>query len=67
MSNFIQITPFMHVEDLERALAFFNGILWFETRFRAADYAYVHGRLSHLAAEGRGRCSTRQSALRVLH
>jgi catechol 2,3-dioxygenase-like lactoylglutathione lyase family enzyme len=42
MSNFIQITPFMHVEDLERALAFFTGILGFETRFRAADYAYVH-------------------------
>jgi hypothetical protein len=23
MSNFIQITPFMHVEDLEKALIFF--------------------------------------------
>ena len=42
MSNFIQVTPFMDVEDLERALAFFTGILGFETRFRAADYAYVH-------------------------
>ncbi len=42
MSNFIQITPFMYVEDLERALKFFNDILGFETRFRAADYAYVH-------------------------
>jgi catechol 2,3-dioxygenase-like lactoylglutathione lyase family enzyme len=42
MSNFIQVTPFMHVEDLERALAFFTGILGFETRFRAANYAYVH-------------------------
>ena len=37
MSNFIQVTPFMHVEDLERALAFFTGILGFETRFRAAN------------------------------
>jgi catechol 2,3-dioxygenase-like lactoylglutathione lyase family enzyme len=42
MSNFLQVTPFMHVDDLERALAFFTGILGFETRFRAANYAYVH-------------------------
>jgi catechol 2,3-dioxygenase-like lactoylglutathione lyase family enzyme len=42
MSNFIQITPFMHVEDLEKALAFFNDILGFETQWRMADYAYVH-------------------------
>ena len=42
MSNFIQITPFMHVEDLEKALAFFNDILGFETQSRMADYAYVH-------------------------
>jgi len=42
MSNFIQITPFMHVPDLERALEFFNNILGFETQFRMADYAYVH-------------------------
>ena len=41
MSNFIQVTPFMHVDDLERALAFFTGILGFETRFRG-NYAYVH-------------------------
>ena len=42
MSNFIQVTPFMHVENLEQALAFFTGILGFETRFRAASYAYMH-------------------------
>jgi catechol 2,3-dioxygenase-like lactoylglutathione lyase family enzyme len=42
MSNFIQVTPFMHVDDLERAVAFFTGILGFETRFRAGNYAYVH-------------------------
>ena len=42
MSNFIQITPFMHVEDLEKALVFFNDVLGFETQFRAGDYAYVH-------------------------
>lgn len=42
MSDLIQITPFMHVDDLERALTFFNGILGFETQWRMADYAYVH-------------------------
>ena len=42
MSNFIQITPFMHVPDLDSALAFFNDILGFETQFRMQDYAYVH-------------------------
>jgi catechol 2,3-dioxygenase-like lactoylglutathione lyase family enzyme len=42
MSNFIQVTPFMIVDNLERALTFFTNILGFETRFRAADYAYVH-------------------------
>jgi catechol 2,3-dioxygenase-like lactoylglutathione lyase family enzyme len=42
MSNFIQVTPFMIVDDLDRALTFFTNILGFETRFRAADYAYVH-------------------------
>jgi catechol 2,3-dioxygenase-like lactoylglutathione lyase family enzyme len=41
MSNVIQITPFMHVESLERALAFFSDILGFETTFRMTDYAYV--------------------------
>jgi hypothetical protein len=29
MSNFIQITPFMQVEDLEKALIFFNHVLGF--------------------------------------
>ena len=42
MSNFIQLTAFLYVENLERALTFFNDILGFETRFRRADYAYVH-------------------------
>lgn len=41
MANFIQITPFMHVPDIEKALAFFNDILGFETLFRMSDYAYV--------------------------
>ena len=42
MSNFIQVTPFMHVENLEQALAFFTDILGFETRYRIANYAYIH-------------------------
>src|SRR5437660_1758374 len=42
MSNFIQITPVMHVEDLQKALTFFNDILGFETQLRARDYAYIH-------------------------
>jgi catechol 2,3-dioxygenase-like lactoylglutathione lyase family enzyme len=42
MGNFIQITPFMHVDDLARALAFFNDVLGFETLLRMPDYAYVH-------------------------
>jgi catechol 2,3-dioxygenase-like lactoylglutathione lyase family enzyme len=42
MSNFIQLTGFLYVDNLERALTFFNDVLGFETRFRRADYAYVH-------------------------
>ena len=42
MCNFIQITPFMHVEDLDGAIAFFTNILGFETQFRMSDYAYLH-------------------------
>jgi catechol 2,3-dioxygenase-like lactoylglutathione lyase family enzyme len=32
----------MHVENLDRAVAFFVEVLGFETRFRATNYAYVH-------------------------
>jgi len=39
--NFIQVTPFLIVEDLEKALAFFVGLLGFEVQYRAPDYAYV--------------------------
>jgi catechol 2,3-dioxygenase-like lactoylglutathione lyase family enzyme len=42
MSNFIHITPFMHVDNLDRAITFFTDIVGFEMLFRAADYAYVH-------------------------
>ena len=40
-TNFVQITPFMHVPDLEEALAFFNDLLGFATYYRQSDYAYV--------------------------
>ena len=39
--NFIQVTPFMIVEDLEKALEFFVDLLDFEVQLRFADYAYV--------------------------
>lgn len=42
MENFIQVTPFVHVDDLGRALTFFTDILGFETLLRMSDYAYVH-------------------------
>jgi catechol 2,3-dioxygenase-like lactoylglutathione lyase family enzyme len=42
MSNFIQVTPFMHVHDIEKALIFFNDILGFRTLLRQENYAYVH-------------------------
>ena len=41
MSNILQITPFMHVGDLDKALAFFNDIVGFRTTFRQPGYAYV--------------------------
>ena len=41
MTNFRQITPFMHVPDLEGALAFLTDILGFRTWLRMRDYAYV--------------------------
>ena len=41
MSNILQITPFMHVEDLGKALTFFNDIVGFRTTFRQPGYAYV--------------------------
>ena len=42
MANFLQVTPFMHVPDLEQALEFFTKALGFETPLRMNDYAYVH-------------------------
>ena len=42
MTNFRQITPFMHVTDLNKALSFFIDILGFEVLYRfGKDYAYL--------------------------
>lgn len=42
MGNFLQITPFMHVPDLDAAVRFFRDLLGFEVHvYRDADYAYV--------------------------
>jgi len=42
LSNFIQITPFMHVTDIARALAFFTDTLGFKVLLRMENYAYLH-------------------------
>ena len=41
MANFLQITPFMHVPDIDEAVRFFEEVLGFATGFRMDDYAYV--------------------------
>ena len=41
MANFRQITPFMHVSDLEAALRFFEEILAFSVPYREGNYAYI--------------------------
>ena len=42
MSNLLQVTPFLLVQNIENAIAFFRGTLGFRVLFRLADYAYVH-------------------------
>jgi catechol 2,3-dioxygenase-like lactoylglutathione lyase family enzyme len=42
VSNFIQVTPFMIVEDINRAVNLFTDKLGFETLVRYPDYVYVH-------------------------
>lgn len=41
MNNFIRITPFMHVDDVDAAVLFFSKILGFTVYIHAPDYAYV--------------------------
>jgi catechol 2,3-dioxygenase-like lactoylglutathione lyase family enzyme len=42
MTNFLQVTPFLHVADLQKALDFFVDILGFTVPFRQPGYAYIH-------------------------
>ena len=42
MRNFRQITPFIHVPDLEEGIGFFRELLGFELIVRMSDYAYLH-------------------------
>ena len=42
MSNFQQVTPFLHVPDLQKAVEFFTDILGFAVLFRQPGYAYLH-------------------------
>ncbi len=41
MAKIYQITPFLHVPDLQAALAFFCDLLTFELKYRESNYAYV--------------------------
>ena len=41
MPNLRQVTPFLHVADLERAIAFFRDTLGFGEPYREANYAYI--------------------------
>ena len=42
MSNFLQVTPFLHVPDVDEAVRFFTDLLGFEAHVHRWDYAYVH-------------------------
>jgi catechol 2,3-dioxygenase-like lactoylglutathione lyase family enzyme len=41
MTKIHQITPFLHVPEMEAALAFFCDTLGFERTYRESNYAYV--------------------------
>ena len=42
MTQFEQVTPFLHVPDLQKALDFFTDVLGFTVPFREDSYAYIH-------------------------
>ena len=42
MTQFEQVTPFLHVPDLQKALDFFTDILGFTVPFSQDGYAYIH-------------------------
>lgn len=57
MTQFEQVTPFLHVPDLQEALDFFTDILGFTVPFRQDGYAYIHREtvgFRLLEAEGAG-------------
>jgi catechol 2,3-dioxygenase-like lactoylglutathione lyase family enzyme len=39
--NLLQVTPFLHVGDLDKALAFFTSVLGFMVHYQVRDYAYI--------------------------
>jgi catechol 2,3-dioxygenase-like lactoylglutathione lyase family enzyme len=41
VANFVRITPFMHVPDVDGAVAFFRDLLGFKVWIHRRDYAYV--------------------------
>jgi catechol 2,3-dioxygenase-like lactoylglutathione lyase family enzyme len=41
MDKIYQITPFLHVPDMQEALTFFCDLLGFELKNRHGDYAYI--------------------------
>lgn len=41
MTRTFQITPFLHVPELDAALSFFCETLPFEVKYRERDYAYI--------------------------
>ena len=41
MQQIHQITPFLHVPDMQEALTFFCDLLTFELRARHTNYAYI--------------------------
>ena len=41
MGNFLQITPVIHVPDLDQALSFFGDLLGFSTVINGGAYAYI--------------------------
>lgn len=41
MSKIHQITPFLHVPNMQEALAFFCDVLTFELEYRESNYAYI--------------------------
>ncbi len=49
MADLYQITPFLHVPDLNRALAFLTGVLRFQVKYQEPSYAYLEW---EAAAEG---------------